>query len=84
MEQINHAPMEYLDRWFANIVDTINDAFTQLNAKVATANLTTLDTPPIEYMEQWLNELTDNLNTSFKTIDSRLSSIEARLAMIRS
>jgi len=82
------APIElqYLDLWFANIVDAINYDLIQIEAAVPALSmmLTSIDTVPIQYLKDSFTKLVENINQGFMQIDDRLRDMESRIETIRS
>lgn len=93
LPNIENVEMQYLDLWFANIVDTINYDLTQIETAVpALAQLlTNVDTAPIQYLKDSLDNLVknvnkgfDQINDQFRSLDSRIESLEAKVTSLSS
>lgn len=87
LPSIDRVEMQYLDLWFANIVDTINYDLGQIEVAVPALaqQLTTVDTAPIQYLRDSLDKLVDGvnkgfveINEKFRSLDSRIEALEAR------
>ena len=82
LEQIE---LQYLDLWFANIVDTLNYDLGKIEIAVPALSmvLTNLDTAPIQYLKDSFTKLVDNINDAFEQIDDRLGKIESQLKTLQ-
>ena len=86
LPKIESIDLQYLDLWFANIVDAVNYDLTQIETAVPALSmlLTSLDTAPIEYLKESLSKLVENINQGFMQIDDRLRDMESRIETIES
>jgi hypothetical protein len=86
LPKIEPIELQYLDLWFANIVDTINYDLGQIEVAVPALSmmLTTVDTAPIQYLKDSLTRLVATLNQGFEQIDDRMRKIESRIDSINS
>lgn len=82
LPNLDYIELQYLNLWFANLVDNINFNSTKIEGAVPALNmeLTSIDTAPIQYLRDSLNKLVDNVNSSLSKIDERLRKIEANIA----
>lgn len=81
LPRIEKVELQFMDQWFANVVDTFNHDMQLIEGQVvALANqLTTFDTAPIAYLNDSLNKLVKNVNDGFGMIDKRLGEMDSRL-----
>ncbi len=81
LPEIKEIDLQYLDRWMASLVDTINYDLSKIENAVPALSqvLTNTDTAPIQYLRDSLNELVNNINSAFEQIDDRFRSMEARI-----
>ncbi len=81
LPKIDSIELQYLDLWFANIVDAINYDLGQIENAIPALNmiLTNIDTAPIQYLKDSFTKLVDNINKGFEQIDDRLSKIESQM-----
>lgn len=79
LPKLEKAELQYLDSWFANIVDAINYDLGKIEAAVPTLSmvLTNIDTAPVKYLRDSLDNLVDNVNKALELIDDRLRKIES-------
>lgn len=84
LPEIKPVEIQYLDLWFANIVDTINYDLGKIEAAVPALSmqLTNLDTAPIHYLKDSLDELTTTLNKGFEQINDKFRSLDSRIAAL--
>lgn len=85
LPKIDRVELQYLDQWFANIVDTINYDLGKIEGAVPALNkvLTNVDTAPIQYLRDSLDKLVDNINKGFEQIDDRLGKIESDIKTLK-
>lgn len=81
LPKIERAELQYLDQWYASIVDAINYDLGKIEVAVPALSmvLTTIDTAPIQYLRDSLDKLVDNINKGFEQIDDRLGKIESQI-----
>lgn len=81
LPKIENIEMQYLDLWFANIVDTINYDLGQIETAVpALAQLlTNIDTAPIKYLKDSLDNLVKSINQGFEQINDKFRSLDSRI-----
>lgn len=93
LPKIDSVEMQYLDLWFANIVDTINYDLTKIESAVPALaqQLTNVDTAPIQYLKDSLDQLVknvnkgfDQINDKFRSLDSRIESLEGKVTSLTS
>jgi hypothetical protein len=84
LPEIDELDLQYLDSWFANLVDTLNYDLQQLEDVIvptipALNNvLTNIDTAPIQYLKESLQDMVVNINEAFTQIEDRLAALEAK------
>ena len=78
---INQIEIQYLDRWFANIVDNSNFNIDQIVIAVPALEnvLQTLDTAPIEYLKDSLNTLVTEITGALDKINDKITDLDVRL-----
>jgi len=78
LPEMDKIDLQYLDSWFANLVDTLNYDIQKIEEEVPTLAmvLTNIDTAPIQYLKESLDKLIKSMNEAFKQIDERLSALE--------
>ncbi len=80
MAQIDKAPIEYMNRWISNLVDIINDSFTQIGVEVpALITLNKSDPAPTEDMSRWY----DNLNEKLEELEDKVDQLNDRLTKLK-
>ena len=79
--KIEPVETQYLDTWFASIVDTLNYDLEKIEDAVPALDmvLTTMDTAPIQDLKDSLTKLVDNINKGFDQIEDRLGKIESQI-----
>jgi hypothetical protein len=80
LPKIEPLELQYLDLWFANIVDTLNYDLAQIEDAVPALSmlLTNVDTAPVQYLKDSFAKLVENINQGFIQIDDRLRKIESQ------
>lgn len=76
--ELPNIDLQNLNRWFSNVVDTVNFDLSQIQIVVPDLNmlLTNLDTPPVEDFNDSLTKLVKSINDGFSQIQKRLDVIE--------
>ena len=84
LPKIEQIELQYLDQWFANLVDAINYDLTKIEGAVVALSmqLTNIDTAPIQYLKDSLNNLVKDINNGFETIDNQFRALDSRIKAI--
>ena len=81
LPEIEEVEIQYLDQWFANLVDTVNYDLLKIEGAVIALEkiLVNLDTAPIQYLKDSLNEMVKKINTGFDQISEQMNALDSRL-----
>lgn len=84
LPKIKTIDIQYLDLWFASIVDTFNYDIEKIIVAVPALAmiLTNFDVAPIHYLKDSFKDLVDNINKGLDEINGRFTQIEMRLDKI--
>ena len=85
LPEIKDVELQFMDQWFANLVDAINFDLQLLQKATVlplTDNLTTVDTSPIAYLNDSLKNLVRNINSAFGMINDRLGEMDSRIKQL--
>lgn len=82
--EVDQIQLQYLDLWFANIVDTSNYNWQLIESAVPALalQLSTLDTAPIQYLRDSFDKLTIVLNEAFGLITNEIDSLKSRISAL--